>query len=463
KRPSDVSSQCKQAHIIKPAPLQRCRQSTPSLVFHAFEIDKMAYCDVSREFPVKNAMPHFSDAGPLALSAQRKPLGLVDITAPDYTAQSRRIPVSFNDRDVTGQTGYVRRRVTAQSVMTVELHVHLEGAVRHQTILDLAREKGMKLPASTVSELKEYVCVRKAEDLVTALENFYIFAPTFAGSRDGIYRVAYEMCEDAAKVGTRYIEIRYSPHFLSNSLHVQTYAPIMDGDFTPQDAVKAVNEGLAAGSRDFGVIAKSILCCVRHHPEWSLGVVDLCDRFRDDGVVAMDIAGPEIGDMVTSTDQSLHLAAYQEARKRNIRCIAHAGEVGPAEIVRMSVEDMGAVRIGHGYRCMEDPALYSRLLRDGVHFETCPLSSLLTGGAPTGRINHPMVRMANDGANFSINSDDPTLFDNDLPSDYQCALELGLTKEQIVRSIFNAARASFASKEEKELLLSDLKSAYGDY
>lgn len=351
----------------------------------------------------------------------------------------------------------------AEFPVKVELHVHLEGAVRHQTILDLAKEQGLTLPATSVSELKEYVCVRKPEDLISALENFYIFAPTFAGSHEGVKRVAYELCEDAARVGIRYIEVRYSPHFLSNSLGVQTYAPTTSGSFTPQHAVRAVNEGLAAGSRDFNIIAKSILCCIRHHPEWSLGVVDLCEQFRDDGVVAMDIAGPEIGDMVTSTDQTMHIAAYKEARRRNIPCIAHAGEVGPAEIVRMSVEDMGAVRIGHGYRCLEDEALYSRLLREGVHFETCPLSSLLTGGAPNGRTNHPMVRFARDGANFSINSDDPALFDNDLPSDYQCAMEMGLTKEQVVTSIFNAARASFASKEEKERLLSELKAVYGDH
>lgn len=341
--------------------------------------------------------------------------------------------------------------------------MHLEGAVRLQTILDLAKEKGMQLPATTVRELRKYVSVGSPEDLTTALENFFIFAPTFAGSHEGVYRVAYELCEDAARVGVRYVEVRYSPHFLSNSLGVQTYAPTTDGHFTPRHAVQAVNQGLAAGSRDFGLIAKSILCCIRHHPEWSHGVVELCDEFRNDGVVAMDIAGPEIGDIVTSTDQTVHVAAYKEAKRRKIRCIAHAGEVGPAEMVRMAVDDMGAERIGHGYRCMEDEALYQRLLRQRVHFETCPISSLLTGGAPTGRVNHPMVRMAKDGANFSVNSDDPTLFNCDLPADYQCALELGLTKEQIIRSIFNAARASFASEAEKKQILKELTDAYGPH
>ncbi|KAK7091379.1 adenosine deaminase-like [Littorina saxatilis] len=355
-----------------------------------------------------------------------------------------------------------REDILKQFPIKVELHVHLEGAVRLETILDLGRQKKIDLPAGTVDELKKYVCVYKASDLTKALENFYIFGPTFAGYHEGVYRVAYEFCEDAAKQGVRYSEVRYSPHFLSNSLGVQTYAASTGGSYTPRDVVTSVNQGLADGGKKFGVTVRSILCCVRHHPEWSYLVVELCKEFAAQGVVAMDIAGPEIGSIVTDTDQSLHLAAYKKANTLGVKCIAHAGEVGPAEMVRMSVYDYGARRVGHGYRCEEDEELFQRVVKDGVHFETCPISSLKTGGAPNGLDKHPIVKMAKDGASFSINSDDPTLFDNTLSDDYICALKMGLTKQDIVKSIFNAVKASFASDAEKQQLFAELQAAYGD-
>ncbi|PVD32501.1 hypothetical protein C0Q70_07940 [Pomacea canaliculata] len=250
---------------------------------------------------------------------------------------------------------------------------------------------------------------------------------------NGVYRVAYELCEDAAKAGIHYMEVRYSPHFLSNSLGVKTYAPTCDGVFSPHEVVKTVNKAFACGSEDFGITngpgmswSYATSSPVKAWLPWTLQVQKL------------------------------------EAQKRGLACIAHAGEAGPADMVKMSVEKLGAVRIGHGYRCLEDELLYQDLLKKRVHFEVCPLSSLMTNGAPNGK-NHPILRFAKDGANFSINSDDPTLFDNSLADDYKCALELGLTKEQIITSIFNAARASLGTPAEKEKLLAKLISVYGKY
>ena len=92
----------------------------------------------------------------------------------------------------------------------------------------------------------------------------------FRGYHEGVYRVAYEFCEDAAKQGIIYSEVRYSPHFLSNSLGVQTYADITDGNYSPRDVVRSVNQALAAGAKQFGITVKSILCCIRHHPGESI-------------------------------------------------------------------------------------------------------------------------------------------------------------------------------------------------
>ncbi|XP_076456726.1 adenosine deaminase-like [Babylonia areolata] len=325
------------------------------------------------------------------------------------------------------------------------------------------RKQDLELPVKNVEDLKKQVCVYKADDLTSALENFFIFAPSFAGYHEGVHRIALEFCEDAARQGVCYAELRYSPHFLSNSLHVRTYARDSGGGYTPRDVVRSVNQALQEGERRYGVKVNTILCCIRHIPEWSAEVVELVTEFSEQGVVAMDIAGPEYGDIVTATDQSLHLAAFQEAKRRGIRCTAHAGEVGPPEVVRMAVDDYRVERVGHGYRSLEDPVLYRRLLDAGLHFETCPRSSLATKGwqhhghdSP-----HPIVSMARDGANLSISSDDPSLFDTTLTNDYICVLNLGIGKELLIKSIFNAVRASFASDATKEELLSKLTTVYG--
>lgn len=355
-----------------------------------------------------------------------------------------------------------REEINVLFPVKVELHVHLEGAVRFATILELGRQRGLKLPAETVSELKDKVCVLKTEDLTTALENFFIFGPAFAGYHEGVYRITYEFCEDAARNGTRYSELRYSPHFLSDSQSIQTYAARTGGTYTPRDVVRSVNQAIKDATARFDVIVRTILCCIRHIPEWSMEVVNLCSEFVNEGVVAMDIAGPEIGKIVTDTDQSLHLAAFQEAKKRGIRCIAHAGEVGTHQSVQLAVDGYGAQRLGHGYRCEESEELYQRVVKDGVHFEICPISSIATGGAPNGKTDHPILRLVKDGASFSINTDDPTLFDNTLADDYLCAMEMGLSKNHIIAAIFHAARASFASQDEKGRLLAELQSVYGD-
>ncbi|KAL8578838.1 hypothetical protein ACOMHN_022131 [Nucella lapillus] len=361
------------------------------------------------------------------------------------------------------QPSYTKEYVDREFPLKVELHVHLEGAVRFETILDLAREQNLPLPMKDVQGLKSRVCVYKAEDLTTALEYFFVFAPSFAGYHEGVYRITLEFCEDAANQGICYAELRYSPHFMCNSLDVQTYAKDKGGNYTPRDVVRSVNQALEEGKKRYGITVNTILCCIRHIPEWSADVVELCTEFADQGVVAMDIAGPEVGQVVTDTDQSLHLAAFKEARSRGIPCTAHAGEVGPPEIVRMSIDDYRVDRVGHGYRSLEDEALYQRLLDTGVHLETCPRSSLATRGwQDLGHdCPHPIVKMARDGANFSINSDDPTLFDTTLTEDYRCVLNLGLSKELLTKSIFNAVRCSFASDATKKELLNRLISVYG--
>lgn len=261
-----------------------------------------------------------------------------------------------------------------------------------------------------------------------------------------------------AKEGVVYVEVRYSPHLLANSKVDPMPWNQTEGDVTPDDVVDLVNQGLQEGEQAFGIKVRSILCCMRHQPSWSLEVLELCKKYNQKTVVAMDLAGDE-----TIEGSSLfpgHVEAYEGAVKNGIHRTVHAGEVGSPEVVREAVDILKTERVGHGYHTIEDEALYNRLLKENMHFEVCPWSSYLTG-AWDPKTTHAVVRFKNDKANYSLNTDDPLIFKSTLDTDYQMTKkDMGFTEEEFKRLNINAAKSSFLPEEEKKELLERLYREY---
>nr|XP_045012699.1 adenosine deaminase isoform X1 [Jaculus jaculus] len=340
----------------------------------------------------------------------------------------------------------------------VELHVHLDGAIKPETILYFGRKRGLPLPADTAEELQNIISMDKPGSLPGFLAKFEYYMPVIAGCREAIERIAYEFVEMKAKEGVVYVEVRYSPHLLANCDVEPVPWNQTKGDLTPDEVVRLVNQGLRAGEHAFGVKARSILCCMRHQPNWSLEVLDLCKKYHQQTVVAIDLAGDE-----TIKGSSLflgHMAAYEGAVKHGIHRTVHAGEVGSAEVVRQAVDILKTERVGHGYHTLEDEALYQRLRRGNMHFEVCPWSSYLTG-AWKPETQHAVVRFKNDRANYSLNSDDPLIFKSTLDTDYQMTKrDMGFTEEEFKRMNINAAKSSFLPENEKRELLDKLCRAY---
>ncbi|KAM9828567.1 adenosine deaminase isoform 2-T2 [Syngnathus typhle] len=317
----------------------------------------------------------------------------------------------------------------------VELHVHLDGAIRLQTILDVARRRGIPLPATTVEELRLHIVLQKPATLTEFLGKFAEYMHVIAGDRDAIKRLAFEFVEDKANEGVIYVEVRYSPHLLANC-HVE---PIpwnqAKGDLSPDEVVRLVNEGLKEGERAFHVKVRSILCCMRHMPSWSADVVELCKKYRHEGVVAIDLAG----------DESLNCEAYPGHRR-----------------AYEAVEVLKAERVGHGYRTLEDRVLYQQLLAQNMHFEVCPISSKLTGSCNADFTKHPVVTFRKDKANYSLNTDDPLIFGSTLQLDYSVAQEhMGFNHDEFKRLNICSASSCFLPEEEKRELLGKLYKAYG--
>ncbi|XP_068120109.1 adenosine deaminase-like isoform X3 [Hyperolius riggenbachi] len=280
-----------------------------------------------------------------------------------------------------------------------------------------------------------------------------------SGDREAVKRIAYEFVETKAKEGVVYVEVRYNPHLFANCKVDPIQWNQERGDLTPEEVVVLVNQGLKEGERDFNIKVKSILCCLRHMPEWSPEIAELCKKYHNDTVVAIDLAGDE---GLKSETFPGHLRAYEEAVRCGIHRTVHAGEAGPSSVVKEAIDTLKAERIGHGYHTLEDPALYDRLLKMDMHFEMCPWSSYITGACDPDFTKHPLIQLKKDGANFSINNDGSLSLGASLERDYEIAQnDMGFSKEDFMRANINAARSCFLPKGEKKELLELLCKAYG--
>ncbi|KRY66618.1 Adenosine deaminase, partial [Trichinella pseudospiralis] len=346
--------------------------------------------------------------------------------------------------------------ISMKNFPKVELHVHLDGAIRHSTIVDIAKQKNIGLPSMEVEKLREFVVTQEPMSLDTMLKDFEIFTPVLIGDPDAIERVAYEFCETQKQNNVLYTEVRYSPHLLSNTAK-NSYWPDVGpykgkGEVTPEKVVMAVNEGLRKGQRDFGIQVRSLLCCIVCYPSWSEEVVHMCEKFKKDGVVGIDQAGAN----VTFTPHEAKI--FQMAKTRGIHRTVHAGEVGTADNVKQAIEQLQVERIGHGYRVLQDESIYELAKNGGYHFELCPLSSIVSGSVVSDWSTHPVRRFLKDQLNFSINTDDPTILDNNMCSEFEiCKDKLGFTETDLHFATCNAARSSFLETDEKEQLLSNIK------
>uniref|UniRef100_A0A669F5K9 Adenosine deaminase n=1 Tax=Oreochromis niloticus TaxID=8128 RepID=A0A669F5K9_ORENI len=356
---------------------------------------------------------------------------------------------------------YVQSKIGSYLLLEAKIkHLDFNGVFTffYFLFLPYVRRRGIRLPADNAEEMKKRIIVEEPGTLTSFLEKFNEYMHVIAGDREAIKRIAREFVEDKANEGVIYVEVRYSPHLLANSGVEPIPWNQEEGDLSPDEVVRLVNEGLSEGEREFKIKARSILCCMRHMPSWSMDVVELCKKYKDEGVVAIDLAGDESLNCEANPE---HRRAYEEAVRCGIHRTVHAGEVGPASVVKEAVEVLKAERVGHGYNTLEDRDLYEKLLAQNMHFETCPISSKLTGACDADFTIHPVITFMKDQANYSLNTDDPLIFNSNLHHDYNTAHQhMGFTEEEFKRLNICSAQSSFLPAEEKEELVKTLSEAY---
>ncbi|PYQ61408.1 MAG: adenosine deaminase [Acidobacteria bacterium] len=320
----------------------------------------------------------------------------------------------------------------------VELHRHLDGNVRIETVLDLCRRHGLELPAWTVEELRPHVQILEREpSLVHFIAKFELLRRAMV-DYDAVRRIVRENLEDAAREGIDYIELRFSPWFMGETHGLDTFG-----------VVDAACDALEEGRGTIPVKAKLIGIIARNYgPE--IGRVELAAaiRGRERGVVALDLAGDEAG-----YPGELFVRHFQEAREAGLHTIAHAGEAAGAESVRQAVLGLRAERIGHGIRAIEDPAVLDLLAEREITLEVCPTSNLHTSTVRDYR-SHPLPALLRRGIRCTLNTDDPSISGLDLAHEYRVASEeLGLSEAEIRRMQETAVEAAFLTPEERAGLL----------
>lgn len=319
-----------------------------------------------------------------------------------------------------------------------ELHVHLDGSLRPATMLDLERESGLHvLKADSVEAIEQALTgVDDAGSLEGYLAWFRLTIPLLQ-TTEALSRAAFELAEDAAREHITYLEVRYSP-----LLHVEK-------GLTLEGVNEAVLEGLRAAERVYPIRTGLILCAVRGLPvEDSPRLARLAVAHHNRGVVAFDLAGPEAG--FPARD---HLAAFRMVRDHGLPVTVHAGEsFGPAS-VRQALFDLGAQRLGHGIRVLEDEDLLRYVVGHRVPLEICPTSNVQTRVVPSFEA-HPIKALADAGVAVTISTDN-RLFSRTTVTDelWLAHTRCGLTEFQVRDAAVNGFRHAFLPTEPRDRLV----------
>jgi len=322
----------------------------------------------------------------------------------------------------------------------IDLHLHLDGAIRVPTIAELGDELEIKLPTSDPKKLATFVQVnRDCRSLTDFLKRFEVFYPILPYARTQ-ERIAYELCEDCARDSVIYFETRFAPVLACNET------------FTMEDAVVAALEGLRRGQRDFGIRCGLILCCYRSTtPQRNIDTVKLARKYRDKGVIGIDLAGDEL-----HYPTAPHAEAFALARKLEIPITIHAGEGDMPENIREAVFDHGAARIGHGIALQRDAELLKQVRDRGTVFEICLTSNLQTCSVPSAQ-KHPFKKFFDEKVRVTLNTDDPAISNITLTDEFELAArEYALNPGQIRELLVNAANAAFAEPSARREMLERL-------
>ncbi|MGL5348904.1 MAG: adenosine deaminase [Peptostreptococcaceae bacterium] len=311
----------------------------------------------------------------------------------------------------------------------IELHCHLDGSVRADSVLEIAKQENIDLPSFDIEVIKKELQV---EEGCTSLNEYlrrFDIPNKIMQTKDGLERVTFELFEDAALENVKYMEIRFAP-----SLH--THKGL---DFN--EIIQSVVDGVKRAESMYEIKGNIILSCMRNFSiEEAIKVVEAGKVFLNKGVVAIDLAGPEEEGFSTVFKPVIY-----KAKEYGYRTTIHAGEAASGQNVIEAINILGAERIGHGVRIKDMKEAYDLVKKSGVYLEMCPTSNIQTK-AINDFTTYPLVDFYKNGLNVTINTDNRTVSDIDLTNEVE-----------LIMNNFEVSMADY-----KELYLNTVEAIFGD-
>jgi adenosine deaminase len=301
-----------------------------------------------------------------------------------------------------------------EAMPKTELHLHLDGSLRIETAMELARTRGVDAPLTGDGMRAALVAPERCRDQAELLRAFDLPIALMQDA-EALELIAAELVETKAGENVRYLEIRWGP-----LLHVARGLPLADG-------IAAVCRGAQRAGAATGTEVRLIATAIRsHEPAANVTLAETAARFRDEGLTGWDLAGPE----EAFPDPLLHAVAFAAARAGGLQITLHAGEWGGAAQVRRALE-LDPARIAHGPGAADDPELSRELIDRGVALDLCPTSNVQAGIVPSLE-EHPLARLHRIGVPVTLSTDDTTVSDITLTEEYVRAVErIGLTLAEL--------------------------------
>lgn len=327
-----------------------------------------------------------------------------------------------------------------------DLHVHLDGSLRLETIIDMAREQNVKLPADNPESLAKAIHMGEdCEDLNDYLKAFAVTLDVLQEEK-ALYRAAYELAEDAANENVRLMEVRYAP-----TLHTRKGLALTR-------IVETVLDGLAAARADHGIRCNVIISGIRHiSSDQSLRLAELAVAYKNKGVVGFDLAGAEY-----DYPAKQHRDAFYLVRNNNVNSTCHAGEAYGPESIHQAIHVCGAHRIGHGTRLREDGDLLNYVNDHRIPLEVCLTSNVQTRAVRDFK-SHPLKFYYDFGVRVTINTDNRLITDTTVTTEYERAVEhFGFDIYDVRQLVLNGFKSAFMPFHERQVLLRQISTELDD-
>lgn len=318
----------------------------------------------------------------------------------------------------------------------IELHCHLDGSLRVETAIELAKKEGIELESYDYDKVKELLVIpEECESLDDYLKRFDL--PVSILQRpENLERVAFELMEDANKENVKYIEIRFAPLFHLEKGMIQ------------EEVISSVIKGIRKAEELYDIRGNVILSCLRHHSVDSVyEVIEAGKKFIGKGVVAIDLAGCELENFVKPYEEVMKVA-----REAGFRVTIHAGETGYGKNVKDAIELLGAERIGHGLFIFNDEEAYNLVKNKGVTLEMCPKSNIDTKGVAKYE-EHPIYKYHKDDIKVNLSTDNRTVSNITLTEEFENVDKaFNIDFEDYKKIYLDSVDASFCTNELKEQL-----------